>query len=101
VNDLTKQPLFNSIAATIRDARKSVKATVNSTIVISYWNIGKLNVEDEQSGENRAEYGQAVLKELAQKLTHEFGKGFDERNLRYFHLFYTLFSKNGPQCVPN
>jgi len=93
MNDLTNQPLFNSIAAIIRDARKRVKVTVNSTIVISYWNIGKLIVEDEQQGENRAEYGKAVLKELAVKLTHEFGKGFDERNLRYFRLFYTLFPK--------
>ncbi len=48
-------------------------------------------VEDEQNGNERAEYGKAVLEELSKKLTAEFGKGFDEINLRYMRLFYQTF----------
>ena len=60
-------------------------------MVISYWSIGQLIVEDEQNGSERAEYGKAVLEGLSKKLTAEFGKGFDESNLRYMRLFYQTF----------
>jgi len=50
-------------------------------------------VEDEQRGERRAEYGKAVLDELSQRLTAEFGRGFDVRNLRYMRQFYHAFPK--------
>lgn len=48
-------------------------------------------VEYEQNGNERAEYGKAVLEGLSKKLTAEFGKGFDESNLRYMRLFYQTF----------
>lgn len=60
-------------------------------MVTSYWSIGQLIVEDEQNGNERAEYGKAVLEGLSKKLTVEFGKGFDESNLRYMRLFYQTF----------
>ena len=60
-------------------------------MVTSYWSIGQLIVEDEQNGNERAEYGKAVLEGLSKKLTAEFGKGFDESNLRYMRLFYQTF----------
>lgn len=60
-------------------------------MVNSYWSIGKLIVEDEQNGSARAEYGKTVLQKLSEKLTTEFGKGFDESNLRYMRLFYNAF----------
>ena len=56
-----------------------------------YWDIGRLIVEDEQHGEKRAEYGKAVLKNLAEQLTLEFGKGFEERNLNNMRAFYRAF----------
>ena len=62
-------------------------------MVTSYWSIGQLIVEDEQNGNERAEYGKAVLEGLSKKLTAEFGKGFDESNLRYMRLFYQTFKK--------
>lgn len=49
-------------------------------------------MEEEQKGEERAEYGKFLLKELSEKLTNEFGKGFSERNLRNFRQFYLTFS---------
>ena len=60
-------------------------------MVEAYWNIGKLIVEEEQKGEKRAEYGNFLLKELSEKLTNDFGKGFSERNLRNFRQFYLTF----------
>ena len=64
-------------------------------MVESYWLIGQTIVEREQHGEARADYGKGVLKELAAKLSVEFGKGFDESNLRYMRLFYMCFPIRG------
>ncbi|MFI3263165.1 MAG: PDDEXK nuclease domain-containing protein [Rikenellaceae bacterium] len=75
-------------------ARGSVQRSINFAMVQSYWSIGKLIVEDEQKGEKRAEYGKAVLKELSEQLTKEFGKGFDASNLRNMRMFYLVF----PNC---
>lgn len=61
--------LFNKISKLINEAKINVKKTVNSTMVITYWNIGKLIVEDESDGNTRAEYGKEVLKNLSENLT--------------------------------
>lgn len=88
---LPEKQLYNQIADLITEARQKVRTAVNSAMVFTYWHIGKLIVEDEQSGEVRAEYGKAVLQELAAKLTEEFGKGFTLSNLKYMRLFYQKF----------
>jgi hypothetical protein len=56
-----------------------------------YWQIGYLIVEDEQHGDAKAIYGKGVLRKLAEQLTLEFGKGFDESNLRNIRQFYIAF----------
>ncbi len=58
---------------------------------MTYWEIGKRIVEDEQSGNARAEYGKFLLKNLAKELTEEFGKGFEERELRRMRQFFITF----------
>ncbi|MBR0573038.1 MULTISPECIES: PDDEXK nuclease domain-containing protein [Pasteurellaceae] len=85
-NDLTQ-----SIAQIIEQARKQVKQTVNSAMVQCYWDIGRLLVEDEQQGQQRAEYGKYVLQNLSERLTAMYGKGFDVRNLRNMRQFYLAF----------
>lgn len=82
--------LASQVAQIIREARQTAYRAVNITMVLAYWNIGKLIVEDELHWE-RADYGKAVLRNLSQRLTKEFGKGFDESNLRYMRLFYKTF----------
>jgi len=57
-------------------------------MVKTYWQVGRLIIEDEQQGEKRATYGQQQLKLLATQLKAEFGKGFNERNLRNMPAFY-------------
>ena len=82
---------YAEIKHLIEEARKQVVRSVNSAMVFTYWEIGKRIVEEEQKGENRAEYGAYLLKHLSEELTHEFGKGFIERNLRFMRQFYFSF----------
>ena len=60
-------------------------------MVTSYWSIGQVIVEEEQNGNERAEYGKAVLEGLSKKLTAEFGQGYDVRELRKIRQFYLEF----------
>ena len=83
--------LYADIRSILSVARQRAYSAVNFTMVESYWLIGQTIVEHEQHGEVRADYGKGVLKELAAKLSVEFGKGFDESNLRYMRLFYRCF----------
>ncbi|EPM1919830.1 DUF1016 N-terminal domain-containing protein [Vibrio parahaemolyticus] len=88
-------PIHNELLDAIRtllvDGRKQVATAVNTSMVQTYWHIGRLIVEDEQQGETGAEYGKHVLKSLSVSLTEEFGKGFDARNLRNMRQFYLVF----------
>ena len=83
--------LYQHIRQLIVQARTRVKVAVNVSMVDLYWSIGQRIVEEEQAGESRAAYGKALLKQLSEQLTKEFGTGFNERNLRYFRGFYQAF----------
>ena len=73
-SNITK--LYKAISSILNTARANAYKAVNFAMVTSYWSIGQLIVEDEQNGNERAEYGKAVLEGLSKKLTAEFGKGF-------------------------
>ncbi len=68
------------------------EANANYELVDSYWNIGKLIV-DAQGGKEKSKYGDKLLKEWSEKLTHEYGKGYDYSNLKRFRQFYLTFCK--------
>lgn len=89
--ELAKRNLFDAIKEIIVQSRLSVFRIANSALLESYWHIGKLIVEDEQQGNLRADYGKGTLKTLAKQLTLEFGKGFDDSNLRNIRSFYQAF----------
>lgn len=72
-------------------ARQKSYSSINSAMVEAYWLVGKRIVEEEQNGEECAEYGKFVIKSLAKELTENFGKGFSEHNLRNFRQFYLTF----------
>jgi len=72
-------------------ARRGVLTAVNVAMVNTYWNIGREIVEEEQRGNQRADYGTYLLETLASRLTTEFGKGFDVSNLRTMRLVYLTF----------
>lgn len=71
--------------------RGNAYSAINSTMIETYWQLGKVIVEQEQQGKERADYGTFLLKLLSVELTKEFGKGFTERNLRNFRQFYQSF----------
>jgi predicted nuclease of restriction endonuclease-like (RecB) superfamily len=91
-NVLKNSPeLLDSIRELLINSRHQLVRAVNTTMVQTYWQIGKIIVEDEQSGKARAEYGRQVLENLAKELQREFGKGFNGRNLRNMRAFYLSF----------
>ncbi|WP_294199439.1 PDDEXK nuclease domain-containing protein [uncultured Chryseobacterium sp.] len=89
---LTNEQLLKNISALLENARNKVVVAVNQTIVLTYFEVGRMIVEDEQHGESRAEYGKAVLKDLSLHLTKRFGKGFSQRNLEQMRQFYLSYS---------
>ena len=86
--------LYDSIKDILDIAKNKVNKAVNFAMVDAYWNIGRMIVEEEQNGEDRAGYGEQLLKELSQKLTEEFGRGLSVTNLRNMRLFYQSFQKH-------
>ncbi len=62
-------------------------------MVITYFEIGRMIVEEEQNGKERAEYGKKIIEELSKRLNTEFGKGFSQRNLEQMRQFYLIYSK--------
>lgn len=82
---------YRQIAEILQSARATAYRAVNQVMVQAYWKIGCVIVEQEQKGSKRASYGKGLIAELAQRLTGEFGKGFDERNLWYMKQFYLTF----------
>ena len=89
--NVEKSPLFQSIKDIIHESRQRVFRMANAALLHTYWQIGKLIIEDEQNGKAKANYGEATLKTLATQLTLEFGKGFDERNLNNMRAFFKAF----------
>ena len=83
--------LYSEVRAVLEQARASAYREVNFAMVRAYWQVGRLIVEHEQGGRKRAAYGEAVLGDLSQRLTSDFGRGFDVRNLRYMRQFYLAF----------
>ena len=91
MSQIEKTSLFNAVSQVIQEARNRSYTTVNTILLETYWKVGQLICEDEKQGEKRALYGKGFLKKLADQLTLEFGKGFDERNLNNMRAFYRAF----------
>ena len=89
--DIQKEIIYQTIKEIILQARQRIFRAANSTLLETYWLIGQTIVEDEQNGNLKAEYGKATLKNLARQLTIDFGKGYDESNLRNMRTFYKAF----------
>jgi predicted nuclease of restriction endonuclease-like (RecB) superfamily len=83
--------LYEQIAGLIQSARKQVATQVNTALLTTYWNVGRLIVEDEQNSEHRAEYGKRVLVDLSKRLTKDFGKGFSRSNLHWMRELYIKY----------
>ena len=82
---------YRTIAEILQTARATAYRAVNEVMVQAYWRIGRVIVEEEQRGKKRADYGRALIEELAERLTVNFGKGFDKSNLWHMRKFYLTF----------
>lgn len=89
--------LLHEIRDLIQSARRAVAHSVDLIQVLTYFEIGRRIVEHEQGGEERAEYGKALLKELSAALTAEFGRGFSRSNLEYMRRFYLTYQDRAAQ----
>ena len=89
-----KTDLAERIERLIAEARKRTVAAVNTAMVYTYYEIGRMIVEDEQQGEQRAEYGATMLKNVANRLTKKFGKGFSLTNLKQMRSFFLIYSQS-------
>ncbi|CAN5376094.1 hypothetical protein BH09BAC5_BH09BAC5_22550 [soil metagenome] len=73
--------LFTSVKDILRQAQSTAYKTVNSVMVVVYWHVGRLIVEDEQQGKRKAEYGKAILQDLSNRLNKEFKSGYSVQSL--------------------
>ena len=91
-NDLIRREFLDNVANVIEAARSRAKAAVDLSMVYAYFEVGRLIMDEEQHGKNRAEYGKYVIQELSKYLTVKLGKGFSQTNLKQMRKFYQVYS---------
>jgi DUF1016 N-terminal domain len=107
-----KKILFQSIKLLIEEAKAYVVRNVNTAMLVTNFEIGRMIVEEEQNGKHRADYAKQIIPQLSKDLTREFGKGYSASNLascRKFYLIYSLTifqsltgkSKKIPNFIPS
>ena len=90
---LQNKDFFKRAIQLLHSARQQVVRQVNLTMVLTYFEIGKMLVEEEQGGNKRAAYGKHLLEDLSKVLTKEFGKGFSMTNIQQMRNFYLTYQK--------
>ena len=85
--------LVNDVCTIIEHGRKQAYSAVNTAMIETYWKIGKRIVEEEQQGNERAEYGEQLINKLSKQLLNYYGSSFSPRYLRAFRKFYIVFPK--------
>ena len=91
--ELESTKIFREVIDLLKNAREKIKNTIDNTMTNTYYEIGKIIVEEEQNGEKRAEYGKEIIKKLSILLTNEFGRGFSKSNIEQMRKFYLIYSK--------
>ena len=76
MKNIVTDNFFDKVLDILKNARKQAKTALNISMVYSYYEVGRMIVEEEQNGEQRAEYGKAILKELSKRLTESLEKDF-------------------------
>ena len=100
-HDAPYQAIFGDVSKIIDAARESVVRSANTAMTAAYWLIGRRIVEFEQSGEERAEYGAALIKRLAEDLTCRFRRGFPRQNIQNMRLFYLSYPPGHIRQTPS
>jgi len=95
----SRNPVYLRIRAILEAARVASVRSVNTSQVVANWLIGREIVEDEQKGQRKAGYGEALLERLAGLLAADFGSGYSETNLRWFRQFYVEYESLLPREI--
>ena len=88
-DEIKNELINNEVYKRVKDYSK------NRNELSTYYNVGKLLIEA-QGGEDRAKYGDGLIKEYSKRLTKELGKGYSTRSLKNMRKFYLLFEKGQP-----
>lgn len=88
---VSQNTLLGDVRAMIENGMQQAYSAAGEAAIATYWNIGRLIVEEEQHGENRAQYGAGLIASLAEGLTPLFGDSYSKRNLLHYRKFYILF----------
>lgn len=94
MDNIQNETFYNSVIELFQNAKKNLSVAVNTTMVYSYYEAGRMIIEEEQDGKERAAYGKYILKELSERLTQEFGRGFSYDNLKLMRKFYLVYAKD-------
>jgi predicted nuclease of restriction endonuclease-like (RecB) superfamily len=97
MTDLQSAALLTEVRALLQSARALAARQVNALQVLTNFEIGRRIVEHEQGGEERAEYGRAVVKALSMALTAEFGRGFSVESLWTMRRFFMTYQGRHPK----
>ena len=89
--DKIHKDVYSSIKELMDNSRNRVAREVNNILIQTYWEIGRIIVEEEQGNSERAEYGKQLIIDLSKKLTKEYGKGFSRSNLQNMRNFYLSY----------
>ena len=93
MNEVSNE-FLNKVSLLIEEAKKNVKTTVNIAMAYTYFEIGRMIIEEEQNGDNRAEYGKYIIRNLSSFLTEHYGKGYSISKLKNFRQFYLIYSND-------
>ncbi|WP_234745689.1 PDDEXK nuclease domain-containing protein [Burkholderia sp. WTPI3] len=88
VEQATYAGLHSEIAEVVASTRAAAARSVNALMTATYWEIGRRIVLFEQGGDERAAYGEAVIRRLGGDLSQRFGRGFGWRNIAQMRAFY-------------
>lgn len=91
-NNIISDLLVSDVCTIIEEGRRHAFAAAGQVAILTYWNVGRRIVEEEQQGNARADYGKGLIPALANRLTAEYGSGYGRRNLAYYRKFYIEFS---------
>ena len=96
----TTNAFFENVAQIIEQARRFVGRTADLTMCITYFEVWRMIVEEEQGGKARAEYGRGLLANLSTFLNRRVGKGFSQSTLRNARKFYQTYAPSIQQALP-
>lgn len=83
--------MIDKIRELLLNARQKVAAHINTELLSTYWNVGRIIVEHEQNSNERAAYGKQQLRQISKELTKEFGRGFSVSNIQFMRRFYQSY----------